>query len=108
MAVALSVSRSSPSRPSSVTVKKCFAPIAPRSRPGIPRRRGQRIRAFPARGTLLCFRMSAPTSPRPDRTALVLAGGAARGAYEVGVVQHVLEEVGRDIGRPVQLDVLSG
>jgi NTE family protein len=48
-----------------------------------------------------------PLSPR-DRTALVLAGGAARGAYEVGVVQHVLEEVGRDLGRPVRLDVLCG
>lgn len=49
-----------------------------------------------------------PPSHRADRTALVLAGGAARGAYEVGVVQHVLEEVGRDIGRPVRIDVLSG
>jgi NTE family protein len=52
--------------------------------------------------------MSEPRPPRPDRNALVLAGGAARGAYEVGVVQHVLEEVGRDLGRPVRLDVLSG
>jgi NTE family protein len=49
-----------------------------------------------------------PQHSRPDRTALVLAGGAARGAYEVGVVQHVLEEVARDLGRPVRLDVLSG
>jgi NTE family protein len=46
--------------------------------------------------------------PRHDRTALVLAGGAARGAYEVGVVQHVLEDVARDIGRPVRFDILSG
>ena len=52
--------------------------------------------------------MSEPRPPRPDRTALVLAGGAARGAYEVGVVQHVLEEVGRDLGRPIRLDVLCG
>ncbi len=43
-----------------------------------------------------------------DRTALVLAGGAARGAYEVGVVQHVIEEVARDLGRDVRLDVLCG
>lgn len=47
-------------------------------------------------------------SPRPDRTALVLAGGAARGAYEVGVVQYVVEEVGRALGRPIRLDVLCG
>ena len=43
-----------------------------------------------------------------DRTALVLAGGAARGAYEVGVVQHVIEEVSRDLGRDVRFDVLCG
>src|SRR3954447_23245314 len=43
-----------------------------------------------------------------DRTALVLAGGAARGAYEVGVVQHVLEEVARELGHDVRLDVLCG
>lgn len=39
---------------------------------------------------------------------LVLAGGAARGAYEVGVVQHLLEEVAKDLGRDIPLDVLSG
>jgi len=44
----------------------------------------------------------------PDRTAFVLAGGAARGAYEVGVMQHVLEEVARDLGRDIRLDVLCG
>lgn len=43
-----------------------------------------------------------------DRTALVLAGGAARGAYEVGVVQHVLTQVAKDLGRDVKLDILSG
>ncbi|HQY64532.1 MAG: patatin-like phospholipase family protein [Myxococcales bacterium] len=46
-------------------------------------------------------------SARP-RVALVLAGGAARGAYEVGVVQHLLEEVSRDLGRDVPLDILCG
>jgi NTE family protein len=49
-----------------------------------------------------------PGSPRPERNALVLAGGAARGAYEVGVVQHVLEDVARDLGHPVRFDVISG
>jgi NTE family protein len=39
---------------------------------------------------------------------LVLAGGSARGAYEVGVVRYILEEVSRAVGRPVPLDVLSG
>ena len=42
------------------------------------------------------------------RVALVLAGGAARGAYEVGVVQHLLEEVTRELGRELPLDILCG
>ena len=42
------------------------------------------------------------------KVALVLAGGAARGAYEVGVVQHILEEVARDLGRDPPLDILCG
>jgi len=43
-----------------------------------------------------------------SRVGLVLAGGSARGAYEVGVVRYILEEVSRAIGRPVPIDVLSG
>src|ERR1700722_8061382 len=39
---------------------------------------------------------------------LVLAGGAARGAYEVGVVGYVLEEGSRALGRDVPIDVLCG
>jgi NTE family protein len=49
-----------------------------------------------------------PRDIEEDRTALVLAGGAARGAYEVGVVQHVLTEVAKDLGHDVGLDILSG
>jgi NTE family protein len=37
-----------------------------------------------------------------------LAGGAARGAYEVGVVMHILTEVVKDIGRQVPFDILCG
>ncbi|MEO6954325.1 MAG: patatin-like phospholipase family protein [Polyangia bacterium] len=44
----------------------------------------------------------------PNRTALVLAGGAARGAYEVGVVQYVLEAVGRALERDLRFDVVCG
>src|SRR4051794_39667909 len=44
----------------------------------------------------------------PGLVALILAGGAARGAYEVGVVVHILEEVAKDIGRPVPFDILCG
>jgi NTE family protein len=42
------------------------------------------------------------------RVALVLAGGAARGAYEVGVVQYVLEEVAAALGRELRFDILCG
>jgi NTE family protein len=45
---------------------------------------------------------------RSFRIALVLAGGAARGAYEVGVVRYILEDVARALGRPVPIDILSG
>ena len=38
----------------------------------------------------------------------MLAGGAARGAYEVGVIQHLVEEVSRDLGRHVHLPILCG
>ena len=47
-------------------------------------------------------------TPPPARVGLVLAGGAARGAYEVGVVQYILEDVARAIGRDVPVDVISG
>jgi NTE family protein len=43
-----------------------------------------------------------------EKTGFVLAGGAARGAYEVGVLDYVLHQVARDLGRPIRLDVLSG
>src|SRR5882672_10107109 len=49
-----------------------------------------------------------PDDGRPHHTALVLAGGAARGAYEVGVVRHVVEDVSRSLGRDVPLDLLCG
>ena len=42
------------------------------------------------------------------KVGLVLAGGAARGAYEVGVLEHLVEDVSRDLGYDVPLDVLCG
>ncbi len=41
------------------------------------------------------------------KIALVLAGGAARGAYEVGVVDYVLEKVAHEVG-PIRFDILCG
>lgn len=52
---------------------------------------------------------SSPSSPSPRApVALVLAGGAARGAYEVGVARYLCEDVARAIGRDVPLDILCG
>ncbi len=42
------------------------------------------------------------------RVALVLAGGAARGAYEVGVIEHVVEEVAATLGHEIHFDILCG
>src|SRR5438105_6334419 len=46
----------------------------------------------------------AGTSP----IAFVLAGGAARGAYEVGVVSYAVTEIARELGRPVPVDIFCG
>jgi NTE family protein len=39
---------------------------------------------------------------------LVLAGGSARGAYEVGVVRYIVEEIARTLGRDIPIDIISG
>jgi NTE family protein len=44
----------------------------------------------------------------PPRIALVMAGGAARGAYEVGVVDYLLEDVAKELGFDVPLHILCG
>ncbi|HEY6100851.1 MAG TPA: patatin-like phospholipase family protein [Anaeromyxobacter sp.] len=46
-------------------------------------------------------------SPGP-RTALVLSGGGARGAYEAGVVSYVRGELARDLGVQPRFDIISG
>lgn len=48
--------------------------------------------------------MKAPAGP----SGVVLAGAAALGAYEVGVLQHVVDAVARELGRPRIFDVVSG
>jgi NTE family protein len=42
------------------------------------------------------------------RIAFVLAGGAARGAYEVGVLSYVYDRVARELGRSPPLDIACG
>lgn len=42
------------------------------------------------------------------KTALVLSGGGARGAYEAGVVSFLREDLEPHLGRPLHLDILCG
>lgn len=42
------------------------------------------------------------------RTGLVLGGGAARGAYEAGVLSYLRDELPLEVGGHVPLDILSG
>ena len=45
---------------------------------------------------------------RSIRTGLVLSGGGARGAYEVGVLRYLREELPRRLGYTPRIDVVSG
>jgi NTE family protein len=51
---------------------------------------------------------SATAARTGPSVGLVLAGGAARGAYEVGVVRYILEDITRAIGHDVGIDILCG
>jgi NTE family protein len=39
---------------------------------------------------------------------LIFSGGGARGAYEAGVVQYLLDELPKRLGHPVSFDILCG
>jgi NTE family protein len=51
-------------------------------------------------------------SPRDSRerrrTAMILSGGGARGAYEVGVLWYIFDDLTRTRGAPPRIDILSG
>ena len=42
------------------------------------------------------------------RVALILSGGGARGAYEVGVLWYIFDDLTRIRGSPPRIDILSG
>jgi NTE family protein len=42
------------------------------------------------------------------RFALIMSGGGARGAYEAGVLSFVLDELPRQLGRPVRFQIVTG
>jgi len=47
-------------------------------------------------------------SARSRRVAMILSGGGARGAYEVGVLSYVLDGFARRRGAPPRIDILCG
>jgi NTE family protein len=48
------------------------------------------------------------TKRESRRTAMILSGGGARGAYEVGVLWYVFDDLSRMRGAPPRLDILCG
>ena len=50
----------------------------------------------------------APGAPRSRRVAMILSGGGARGAYEVGVLSYIFDDLTRVRGAPPRLDILCG
>ena len=45
---------------------------------------------------------------RKPRVAVILSGGGARGAYEVGVLWYVFDELTRLLGAAPRIDILCG
>lgn len=60
----------------------------------------------------LPFPCSIPSGARhheiTPRTAIILSGGGARGAYEVGVLSYLFDDFARLRGGPPRVDILSG
>jgi NTE family protein len=53
--------------------------------------------------------MTTTTEQRASRRmAMILSGGGARGAYEVGVLSYVFDDLTRMRGGPPRIDILSG
>ena len=45
---------------------------------------------------------------KTKRTAMILSGGGARGAYEVGVLWYIFDDLSRMRGAPPKIDILCG
>jgi NTE family protein len=52
--------------------------------------------------------MTATVSGEQRRVAMILSGGGARGAYEVGVLSYIFDDLARTRGAPPRIDILSG
>ncbi len=44
----------------------------------------------------------------PFKTGIVISGGGARGAYEVGVLSYLRDELGPELGRTLPLEIICG
>src|SRR5215510_12686107 len=47
-------------------------------------------------------------TPAKRRIAMILSGGGARGAYEVGTLWYIFDDLTRQRGAPPRLDILCG
>src|SRR6516162_8907644 len=47
-------------------------------------------------------------APKRRRLAMILSGGGARGAYEVGVLWYIFDDLARLRGGPPHIDILCG
>jgi len=52
--------------------------------------------------------MNRVVSNKSSRVAIILSGGGARGAYEVGVLWYIFDELTRILGAPPRIDILCG
>lgn len=53
--------------------------------------------------------MTTTAKDKPSRrTAMILSGGGARGAYEVGVLWYIFDDLSRMRGAPPKIDILCG
>ncbi len=52
--------------------------------------------------------MATANSPNKIKRAIVLSGGGARGAYEAGVLQFLIEELPKHLGKPIDFDIVCG
>jgi NTE family protein len=52
--------------------------------------------------------MNPAVMTKRSRVAMILSGGGARGAYEVGVLWYIFDELTRILGAPPRIDILCG
>ena len=54
------------------------------------------------------MQISSLSDAKGMKTALVLSGGGARGAYSAGVLRYIFGVLGPELGDNLRVDVISG